>query len=101
MIAVSDGQQIWPGQSLPLAQLFGQLVAQRPLQQIDPDDPVQSEFTVQVCGQFAAVTHTPLTARPGSAFAADVQHTVPDAVQSAFDEHDVGHSFAGVQIGFV
>jgi hypothetical protein len=101
VIAVSDGQQTWPGQSLPVVQLFSQLVAQRPLQQIDPDDPVQSELTEQVCGQFAAATHTPLTARPGSAFAAAVQHTWPEVVQSAFDVHDVGHSFAAVQIGFV
>lgn len=99
VMASIDGQQIWPGQSLPVLQVFWQLVAHRPLQHTLPLE--QSESTMQVFGQVDDVMQTPLTARPGSAFAAVVQQTSPPAVlQSVSAAHDEGHSLVGVQMGF-
>jgi hypothetical protein len=99
VMAAIDGQQIWPGQSLPLVQLFAQLDAQRPPQQTDPLE--QSESTMHFFGQLAEAMHTPLTASPGSAFGAVVQQSSPFVVlQSVSAVHDDGHSLVGVQMGF-
>ena len=99
VMAVIEGQQIWPGQSLPLVQVFWQLDAQRPLQHTVPLE--QSESTMHDLGQLADCMHTPLTASPGSAVAAVLQQASPPAVlQSVSAVQDDGHSLVGVQIGF-
>src|SRR5579862_685898 len=91
VMAAIDGQQICPGQSLPLAQLFWQVEAQSPLQHTLPLE--QSESTMHVFGQLVDCMQTPPTASPGSAFAAEVQQTSPPAVlQSELPVHDDGHS---------
>jgi UDP-N-acetylenolpyruvoylglucosamine reductase len=96
----ADLQQICPVQSLSCMHCLAHVAAQVPLQQSWPVW-LQSEDVVQLFGQGSNIVlrHRPAVLSEGSTASTDVQHTSPDVVlQSVLVAHDLGHSFAGVQI---
>jgi hypothetical protein len=94
-----------PSQSVSWVHDLGHVGAQRPSQQM-LFVPVQSEDTLHVLGHRAprpptpvGFRHRPGTTRLGSSLVTDVQQTSPFVVlHSVLEEHDLGHSFACVQM---
>jgi hypothetical protein len=98
-----ERQQIWPVQSLLCMQLFGQVAAQKPLQQRAAVAlPAQSDDVEHVFGQGVDIgfKQRPLELRLGSSAPTDVQQISPLAVlQLVSPAHAVGQLLAAVQMG--
>jgi hypothetical protein len=103
-----DLQQIWPVQSVLSLQLFGQLAAQTPWQQMAAVvDRLQSDDVVHAFGHWViapaelvavGLRQMPLL-RLGSMRLAVVQQRAPDVVSQSFDDwQGLGHWSAVVQM---